>query len=63
MTELDRYDWVLTLVASVIMIGILMLGAPIWTPMPIMMVVIFISVLRHTPELRPLRIRRRSRST
>jgi hypothetical protein len=64
MTELDRYDWAITLVAGVIMVGALMLGAPIWIAMPILMATISISLYRHTPEIRPLRIRRRGgRST
>jgi hypothetical protein len=62
MTELDRYDWLITLVAGAILVGLLMLGAPIWTPMPILMVIISISLYRHTPEIRPFRIRRRGRS-
>ncbi len=55
MTELDRYDWMITLGACAIIVGILMLGGPIWALVPIMMINVSISVLRHTPEIRPLR--------
>jgi sterol desaturase/sphingolipid hydroxylase (fatty acid hydroxylase superfamily) len=52
MTELDRYDFALTLVAGLIMIGVLLLGAPFWALLLIAMVTVGISVLRHA-ELRP----------
>jgi hypothetical protein len=63
MTELDRYDWAITAVVGAIIVGIVMLGGPIWALVPIMMINVSISVLRHTPEIRPFRIRRRGRST
>ena len=61
MTEFDRYDFALTLVAGVILVGILMLGGPIWALVPIMMITVFISVYRHTPEIRPIKLRPRRR--
>ena len=63
MNVCDRYDVALGLAMGLIMVGILMLGGPIWALVPIMMVTVFSSVYRHTPEIRPLRTRRRGRST
>jgi uncharacterized membrane protein YeiB len=63
MNVYDRYDFALSIVVGLIMVGILMLGGPIWALALIMFVTIFSSVYRHTPEVRPFRRRGRSRST
>jgi hypothetical protein len=60
MNVCDRYDFALGIVMGVIVVGALMLGAPIWALALIMMVTVFSSVYRHTPEIRPFRSRRRS---
>jgi hypothetical protein len=52
MTEYDRYDFALTLLTGVIMVGALLLGAPIWALAPIFFTGVSISVLRHA-DLRP----------
>jgi hypothetical protein len=59
MTEFDRYDFALSIVLGLIVVGALMLGAPLWALVPIMMVTVFSSVYRHTPEIRPFKLRRR----
>jgi|HubBroStandDraft_2_1064218.scaffolds.fasta_scaffold397368_2 hypothetical protein len=59
MNVCDRYDFVLGIVMGLIVVGILMLGGPLWALVPIMMVTVFSSVYRHTPEIRPFKLRRR----
>ena len=60
MNVYDRYDFALGIVMGLIMVGILMLGGPIWALALIMMVTVFGNVYRHTPEIRPFRRNRRS---
>lgn len=62
MNVCDRYDFALGIVMGLVVVGALMLGAPIWALALIMLVTVFSSVYRHTPEIRPFRNRRRGRS-
>ncbi len=52
MTEYDRYDFAITLLDGVILVGALLLGAPLWALVLILFAAVTISVLRHA-ELRP----------
>ena len=63
MNDYDRYDFALSMLVGLIMAGALMISAPLWTLPLFLAIGVTISVYRHTPEVRPLRIRRRGRST
>ena len=54
MTDFDRYDFALSLLDGVILVGAFLLGAPLWALALILFAGITISVLRHD-ELRPRR--------
>jgi hypothetical protein len=47
MTDVDRYDFAITMVISLIMVGALMLGAPFWTAYLFLAVAVTIGLYRH----------------
>jgi|HubBroStandDraft_6_1064221.scaffolds.fasta_scaffold652558_2 hypothetical protein len=47
MTDFDRYDFAITMVISLIMVGALLLGAPFWTAYLFLAVAVTISLYRH----------------
>jgi len=49
MNDYDRYDFALSMLAGTIMVGVLLLGGPLWTVVPIGMVTCTISLYRHLP--------------
>jgi hypothetical protein len=46
----DRYDFVMWLALGVVMVGALALGAPLWTPLVIMVVGSIAGFVRHFDE-------------
>jgi Flp pilus assembly protein TadB len=54
--DFDRYDIVISIISGLIMVGVLLLGAPLWTLVLIVMVCCTISLYRHLP-LPPRRIK------
>jgi hypothetical protein len=58
MTDFDRYDFAMSMVIGLIMVGTLMLGAPFWTVFVFLTVGVTITVYRHFVELPPHRSRR-----
>jgi hypothetical protein len=49
MNDYDRYDFALSMLFGAIMVGVLLLGGPLWTVVPICMVCCTISLYRHLP--------------
>jgi hypothetical protein len=47
MTDYDRYDFALSMLTGAIMVGILILGGPLWTVVPVGMICCIISLYRH----------------
>ncbi len=49
MTDYDRYDFAISMLVGLIMVGALLLGAPIWTVFLFLAVAVTISLYRHLP--------------
>jgi hypothetical protein len=49
MNDFDRYDFILSMAMGLLMVGVLLLGGPLWTVVPIGMVCATISLYRHLP--------------
>jgi hypothetical protein len=49
MNDFDRYDYVISVIGGLIMVGTLLLGAPLWALVLIGMVTCTISLYRHLP--------------
>jgi hypothetical protein len=47
MTDYDRYDFAISMLISLIMVGALVLGAPFWTAYLFLAVAVTITVYRH----------------
>lgn len=47
MSDYDRYDFVLSMLTGAIMVGVLLVGGPLWALLPIGMVCSTISLYRH----------------
>ncbi|HEV3323938.1 MAG TPA: hypothetical protein VG147_17310 [Solirubrobacteraceae bacterium] len=47
--DFDRYDLALSIIGGLIMVGVLLLGAPLWVPVLIGIVICTISLYRHLP--------------
>jgi hypothetical protein len=56
--DFDRYDLTLSVLCGLIMVGVLLLGAPLWTLVLISMATCTISLYRHLP-LPPRKIKHR----
>jgi hypothetical protein len=57
MTDYDRYDFAISMLVGLIMVGALLLGAPIWTAFLFLAVSVTITLYRHLDL--PPRIHRR----
>jgi hypothetical protein len=49
MSDYDRYDFALSMLFGLIMVGALLLGAPFWTAFPLLAIGVTISLYRHLP--------------
>jgi Flp pilus assembly protein TadB len=58
MTDYDRYDFAISMLVGLIMVGALLLGAPLWTLPLFLAIAVTISLYRHLP-LPPRRSPRR----
>jgi hypothetical protein len=47
----DRYDFVMYLLFGVVMVGVLALGAPLWTALAIMFAACIVGFIRHFDEI------------
>jgi hypothetical protein len=47
----DRYDFVMWLLLGLVMVGALALGAPLWSPLAIMVVGSIAGFIRHFDEI------------
>jgi hypothetical protein len=47
MTDFDRYDFAISMVVGLIMVGALLLGAPFWTAYLFLAVAVTIGLYRH----------------
>jgi hypothetical protein len=47
MNDFDRYDYINSAIAGLFIVGILLLGGPLWVLVPICMVCATISLYRH----------------
>jgi hypothetical protein len=48
---IDRYDFVLWLAVGLIMVGAIVLGAPLWVVVPIMFVGVLAGFIRHFEDI------------
>ncbi len=49
MTDYDRYDFAISMLLGLIMVGALLLGAPLWTLPLLLAIAVTISLYRHLP--------------
>jgi hypothetical protein len=54
MSDYDRYDFVISMLTGLVMVGTLLLGGPLWTLALTLMIGVNISVFRHV-DLPPRR--------
>jgi hypothetical protein len=52
MTELDRYDYAISWLMAIVGVGVLILGAPLWTFVLICVVCCSVVFIRHIDEFR-----------
>jgi len=47
MTDYDRYDFAISMVVGLVMVGVLLLGGPVWTMPLFLAIAVTISLYRH----------------
>jgi hypothetical protein len=62
MTDYDRYDFAISMLVGLLMVGALLLGAPFWTAYLFLAVAVTISLYRHFDLPPRITFRRKART-